>query len=548
MTSHSRFDTHEATNQSPAYEDVDLFASDVPLIEAVRANGDGGEAAALSAFGRQWGAAEAFSLARRANENPPRLYTFDPKGFRRDVVEFHPAYDELMRRSVAGGLHASTWTSSGARAPAPAETARAARYFMTAQIESGHLCPITMTRAALAALAAEPELLAQVAPKVATRTYDPAYRPWWEKSGMTLGMGMTEKQGGTDVRANTTAAVHCGEFYALTGHKWFLSAPMCDAFLVLAQAPGGLTCFFVPRFRPDGSVNALRLQRLKDKLGNRSNASSEVEFAEAAGWRVGEEGAGIRTILQMVQLTRLDCVLASAGFMRMALAQAVHHCSHRDVFRKRLYAQPMMRAVLADLALEVEGAIALAMRLARAFDCAVSDAAEAAYARLVTPAAKYMVCKLAPGFIYEAMECLGGNGYVEESVLPRLYREAPVNAIWEGSGNVMCLDVLRVLRRDDEAVALFTALSRDISPLAGTAADARLTEEPGEEAAARDLVGRLATVAAAAALKASAPSAVVEAFVQTRLVRPRGRLYGGEGLDETTTALLLNRVLPMDAV
>jgi len=545
MTSVPRFDTNEVFNQSPPYENVDLFSSDVPLQEAVRANGDGHEADAFAAFGRQWGTAEMAALARRANENPPKLYTFDAKGFRRDVVEFHPAYHDLMRVSVAAGLHASTWTPAGKRAAAPAEVARGARYYMAAQIESGHLCPITMTRAALAALSAAPELLAQVAPKVVTRSYDPTFRPWWEKSGMTLGMGMTEKQGGTDVRANSTTATPTGESYSITGHKWFLSAPMCDAFLVLAQAPGGLTCFFVPRFRPDGAVNALRLQRLKDKLGNRSNASSEVEFAGAFALRVGDEGSGIRTILQMVQLTRLDCALASAGFMRMALAQAVNHCRYRAVFQKHLYDQPMMRAVLADLALEVEGAVALVMRLARAFDRAAADPHEAAYARLVTPAAKYWICKTAPSFIYEAMECLGGNGYVEESVLPRLYREAPVNAIWEGSGNVMCLDVLRALARDKEAGALFAQLEREGSRLSGT--ETALFEPPEEvesEAAARVTVGKLAASAAAAALAATAPVAVAEAFVATRLISPHSALYGADALDIKTADVLLQRALP----
>ena len=377
MNTLPRFDTDEVLNQSPPYEDVDLYASDLPLREAVKANGAGDEAAALAAFGRQWGTAEMFAAARQANENTPKLRTFDPKGFRRDVVEFHPAYHDLMRASIAAGLQGSSWTTDGTRAAPPAEVARAARYYMASQVESGHLCPVTMTRAALGALAADPALLAQVAPKVVARNYDPVFRPWWDKPGMTLGMGMTEKQGGTDVRANTTSATRAGDFYTIVGHKWFLSAPMCDAFLVLAQAAGGLTCFFVPRFRPDGSVNALRLQRLKDKLGNRSNASSEVEFAGAYALRVGDEGAGIRTIIQMVQLTRLDCGLASAGFMRMALAQAVHHCRYRSVFQRHLYDQPMMRAVLADLALEVEGAVALIMRLARAFDQAASDPREA---------------------------------------------------------------------------------------------------------------------------------------------------------------------------
>jgi putative acyl-CoA dehydrogenase len=544
MSTALQFDTHEIFNQSPPYEDIDLFSTDAPLMEAVKANGAGAEIAALSAFGRQWGAAEMFALGRRANENPPKLYTFNPKGFRRDVVEFHPAYHELMRASIAAGVHASTFTPAGKRAAPPAEVARAARYYMAAQVESGHLCPITMTRAALAALAAEPALLAQVAPKVVTATYDPTFRPWTEKPGMTLGMGMTEKQGGTDVRASTTTATPSDDFYVVTGHKWFLSAPMCDAFLVLAQAPGGLTCFFVPRFRPDGSVNTLRLQRLKDKLGNRSNASSEVEFAGAFALRVGVEGAGVRTIIQMVQLTRLDCALASSGFMRMALAQAVHHTRYRTVFQKHLYDQPMMRTVLADLALEVEGAVALVMRLARAFDRAGEDAREAAYARLVTPAAKYWICKTAPGFIYEAMECPGGNGYVEESILPRLYREAPVNAIWEGSGNVMCLDVLRALRRDEEAAELFGSLARQASRLAG-ALEAPFDRDKAvaSEAHAREMVGRLARIAAAASLNESAPAAVTEAFARTRLGRPGGALYGADGLEAAEAELLLERAL-----
>jgi len=547
MTTIPHFDTNEVFNQSPPYENIDLFSSDLPLIEAVRANGASDQAAALSAFGRQWGTSEMFSLARRANENPPKLYTFDPKGFRRDVVEFHPAYHDLMRASSAGGLHASTWTSSGARAAPPAEVVRSARYYMTAQIESGHLCPITMTRAALAALAAAPALLAQVAPKVVTTSYDGTFKPWWEKPGMTLGMGMTEKQGGTDVRANSTTATPMLDSYSITGHKWFLSAPMCDAFLVLAQAPGGLTCFFVPRFRPDGAVNALRLQRLKDKLGNRSNASSEVEFAGAYALRVGDEGAGVRTIIQMVQLTRLDCALASAGFMRMALAQAVHHCRYRSVFQKHLYDQPMMRAVLADLALEVEGAVALVMRLSSAFDRAATEPREAAYARLVTPAAKYWICKTAPGFIYEAMECLGGNGYVEESMLPRLYREAPVNAIWEGSGNVMCLDVLRALKRDREAADLFDEMAREASAITGEKVELlEASNEFESEAAARIIVGRLAILASAAALQETVPAAVAEAFLRTRLSNPHGALYGASGIEAKTANLILQRALPED--
>ena len=381
----SSFDNYAAFNQSPPYEDVDLFSTDVPLKEAVRANGGDGESAALSEFGRRWGSAEVFALGREANENPPKLHVFDALGFRSDTVEFHPAYHQLMRESIAAGLHASTWTDSGERAAPPSEVVRAARFYMTAQVETGHLCPVTMTRAALAALAPAPELAGKIVPKVLTRTYDANFRPWWEKEGLTLGMGMTERQGGTDVRANTTKATPSGDGYSINGEKWFFSAPMSDAFLVLAQAQGGLTCFLMPRFRPDGSVNGLRFQRLKDKLGNRSNASSEVEFADAFAWRVGDEGAGVRTILQMVQLTRIDCAIASAGLMRMALAQAVHHCRYRKVFQKELLDQPMMRAVLADMALDLEGAVALMMRVCRALDRASSDPREAAYARLLTP-------------------------------------------------------------------------------------------------------------------------------------------------------------------
>jgi len=538
MAIRSRFDTHEVFNQSPPYENVDLYASDVPLMEAIKANGGAGETAALSAFGKAWGTAERFSLARQANDNPPKLKTFDAKGFRRDTVEFHPAYHTFMQASIAAGLHASNWTETGQRAAPPAEVLRTARFYMAAQVETGHLCPVTMTRAALAPLAAEPSLAAKIVPKVVSRGYDAAFRPWWEKSGMTLGMGMTEKQGGTDVRANTTTAAPDGDAYSIIGHKWFFSAPMSDAFLVLAQAPKGLTCFLTPRFRPDGAVNALRFQRLKDKLGNRSNASSEVEFTEAFAWRVGDEGAGIRTILQMVQLTRLDCAVASAGLMRMALVQAVHHCRYRNVFQKRLYDQPMMRAVLADMALDVEAAVALVVRLSRALDRASTEAREAAYARLLTPAAKFWVCKLAPGFIFEAMESLGGNGYVEESILPRLYREGPVNAIWEGSGNVMCLDVLRALKGKEEA-ELLADLARDAG-LGGAVENPQLTNE----ADARRTAQCLALLAGAAALKDSAPSVIANAFLRTRAEKMHGVFYGTAGLDSQTVDLLLQRVLP----
>src|SRR2546423_11449757 len=503
MTVQARFETHDIVNQSPPYEDVDLFASDRALRDAVEANGAGAEAGALSAFGRRWGTAAMFDAAHLANENTPRLKTFDGRGFRRDVIEFHPAYHGFMAESMKAGLHTSTWTRDGKRAGAPSEVARAARYFIVAQVENGHMCPITMTRACVGTLAVEPSVLQKLIGNITARTYDQRFIPWWEKDSMTLGMGMTEKQGGTDVRANTTTAMPAAEGYTITGHKWFMSAPMCDAFLVLAQAPGGLTCFLMPRFRPDGSVNGLHFQRLKDKLGNRSNASSEVEFAQAFAWRVGEEGRGVRTIIEMVQLTRVDCVISSAGMMRMALAQATHHARHRTVFQKKLADQPMMRHLLADMALEVEGATALMMRLCRSFDLAGGDAKEAARARLLTPAVKYWVCNTAPPFIYEAMECLGGNGYVGDTMLSRLYREAPVNAIWEGSGNVMCLDVLRALSREGEAaravLAELIAACRDLPGGREAAAFiAKTLAAAGGEAHARAAVERLAMLGAAA--------------------------------------------------
>jgi putative acyl-CoA dehydrogenase len=545
----SVFDTHDVFNQSPPFVDVNLFGTDRPLQDAVNANGAHTEVPPLTRFGEGWGAAAMFEQARLANENPPKLRLFDSKGHRLDIVEFHPAYHAFMRESIGDGLAAMTWDEHGQRAGAPSEVARAARYYMVAQVENGHMCPVTMTRAGVAALAAAPALLARVMPKIDSRQYESEFRSWSDKSGVTIGMGMTEKQGGTDVRANTTRAEPDGEGYRITGHKWFMSAPMSDAFLVLAQAPGGLTCFFMPRFTPDGAVNALRLQRLKDKLGNRSNASSEVEFAGAFAWRVGDEGRGVRTIIEMVQLTRLDCAIASAGLMRMALAQAVHHARHRFAFKRALADQPLMRMVLADLALECEGAVAAMMRLCRSHDCAGGDALEAARARLLTPAVKYWICKSAPALIYEAMECLGGNGYVEEGILARLYREAPVNAIWEGSGNVVCLDVLRALSHDGEAArAVLGELGRETHDLPGCAEANKFVQSAlssGDEGHARAAVERLALLTAAAALRASSP-AVAPAFARHRLAAPLARLYGAAELTDAETALLLDRALPSD--
>src|ERR1700744_5502065 len=406
--------THEVLNQSPPFEDVNLFAADRPLVEAVAANGGAAAEAELSEFGKHWGSAEMAARGRLANENTPKLRTFDPRGNRRDEVEFHPAYHERMAGSAHPGVHNSTWNAQGKPAGGAAEVVRAAKFYMASGIETGQLCPITMTRASVAALAAQPDLLAKTMPVIGTRAYDPTFAPWPTKRGMTLGMGMTEKQGRTDRRSNMTRAERDGDAYRITGHKWFMSAPMCDAFLVLAQADEGLSCFFMPRFAPDGSVNTIQFQRLKDKLGNRSNASSEVEFINTYAIRVGDEGKGIRTIIQMVQPTRQDCAIASAGLMRSGLAHALHHARYRSVFQKHLADQPLMQAVLADMALHVEASIALVMRLCRAGERALLEAGEAAFMRLLTPAIKYWVCKNAPGFLYEAMECLGGNGYVEE--------------------------------------------------------------------------------------------------------------------------------------
>jgi putative acyl-CoA dehydrogenase len=551
MTARDRFDTHEVLNQSPPYVDVDLFTSDRPLRDAVEANDPSAELPELSIFGRHWGSAELIEQGRLANENPPKLKIVDQKGFRCDVVEFHPAYHRFMAESIAAGIHAATWQANGTRATAPTEVARAARFYMATQIEAGHLCPITMTRASVASLAAAPELRERLMPRILSRDFDPRFRPWWEKQGITLGMGMTEKQGGTDVRANTTRAVPAAEGYELTGHKWFMSAPMCDAFLVLGQAPGGLTCFLMPRFRPDGAVNGLRFQRLKDKLGNRSNASSEVEFVDAFAWPVGAEGRGVRTIIEMVQLTRLDCAIGSAGLMRMALAQAIHHARHRSVFQKRLIDHPMMRTVLADLGLEMEATVALVMRLCRSFDLAVDNSSEAARARLLTPAVKYLVCKSAPAFIYEAMECLGGNGYVEDGVLARLYREAPVNAIWEGSGNVMCLDVLRAFGREGDAgEEVLESLQQEARGIVGAApimeqvrAGVRASAGEGH---ARNTVERLARLAACAALAQGAPSGIAEAYARTRLQTSHGCAFGAVDLDGGEIAGLLERALPLD--
>jgi putative acyl-CoA dehydrogenase len=550
------FATHEVLNQSPPFENVDLFTSDRVLAEAVNREGGGAAFKRLTAFGQACGTAAAFERGRLANEYTPRLKPFDSKGHRLDVVEFHPAYHECMAMSVAEGLHCSAWDHAaveGAKATPGANVARSAGTYMAIQMEAGHQCPITMTNASIPTLLLQPELARQWVPKLLSREYDKAFAPVASKRGATIGMGMTEKQGGTDVRANTTKALPAGSGgpgaeYLITGHKWFMSAPMCDAFLVLAQAAGGLSCFLVPRFLPDGNVNALRLQRLKEKLGNRSNASSEVEFQGAHGWLIGEEGRGVPNIIEMVTGTRLDCAVGSAGLMRLALANAIHHCRHRTVFQRKLVDQPIMQQVLADLALDVEAATALSFRLSRSFDRA-ADPRAAAWRRLMTPVTKYWVCKIGPAVAYEAMECLGGNGYVEDGFAARVFRELPLNAIWEGSGNVMALDLLRVLQREPEALEIVLAelasaagsdqhLKPQLERIQVMLHEPRLLEHRG-----RSLAEALAVLAAASILRAHAPAYVADAFIATRLGGTPRQTYG-VGLDWADTRAILERALP----
>lgn len=545
-------------NQSPPWADVNLFTSDLALREAVAREGAADAADNLTAFGRLTGSAAAGELGRLANEHAPRLRDFDAGGARLDRVEFHPAYHRLMGFSTSQGLHCSTWEHLGnGGAPRPgAHVARCAGSYMAAQMEAGHCCPITMTHAAVAALRHEPALARSLLPRLLARSYDPRFVPWHKKQAITIGMGMTERQGGTDVRANTTTAVPLnspgrGKPYAITGHKWFLSAPMSDAFLVLAQAKAGLSCFFVPRFMPEGSINRLRLERLKDKLGNRSNGSAEVSFDGALGYLVGEEGRGVATIMEMVTLTRLDCAVSSAALMRQALARAMHHAQHRSVLQKRLIDHPLMLQVLADMALDVEAATALAFRLARAFDGG-ADEDEAAYRRLMTPVTKYWVCKIAPALICEAMECLGGNGYVEEGGFPRLYREAPVNAIWEGSGNVLCLDMLRAVERSPETLERVLAgieVTSGGEPRLKSAVDGvriLLAEAARDQARARAVVELLALTAAGALLQAHAPPAVSDAFLGSRLYGAFRHSYG-VGIAGADIEGIAGRAAPMVA-
>jgi len=510
------------TNQPPPLVDHHVYLGDLALTEAVR--GYGAETDGLCELGRLAGTAEAQRWGAEANAYPPVLRTHDRYGNRLDEVDFHPSWHRLMTEAVARGLAGAPWAASaGTR-----HVTRAAGFLVWSQVESGHGCPVSMTYSVVPALRAQPDLAAVYESGLTATAYDPGLRDPATKSGLLAGMGMTEKQGGSDVRANTTRAVPADDgTWRLTGHKWFCSAPMCDLFLVLAQAAAGdghaeLTCFLVPRVLPGGERNPFRLQRLKDKLGNRSNASSEVEFEDTVGWPVGPVGRGVAAILEMVRMTRLDCVLGSAALQRAAVAQAIHHATHRRAFGGPLRGKPLMAAVLADLALDSEAATALAIRLA-----AAEDAGETDFGRLATAVGKFWVCKRAPVVVGEALECLGGNGYVEDSGLPRLYREAPLNSIWEGSGNVIALDVLRAVSRQPAAVA---AVLAEIEAAAGAdrrldAATDRLRRDLADamavESGARVVAARLALALQASLLVRHAPAAVADAYCASRL--------GGDG-------------------
>jgi putative acyl-CoA dehydrogenase len=533
--------THVVTNQVPPLVGHDV-AADAVLLDGLHRYGAGWAEAELHELGQLAGSEQAQEWGRLANTHPPVLRTHDRFGNRIDEVEYHPAYHELMTVSVQHGMHATPWRDERPGA----HTARAARFYAWAQVESGHGCPISMTYAVIPALRHNAELARRYEPLLAATEYDPGLRVPDTKRGLTAGMSMTEKQGGSDVRANTTRAVPRADgSYLLTGHKWFTSAPMCDLFLVLAQAPGGLSCFLLPRVLPDGTRNRMHLQRLKDKLGNRSNASSEVEYDEAVAWLVGEEGQGVRTIIQMVNMTRLDCVLGAAAGMRLGVVQAVHHATHRQAFGDYLVDAPLMGNVLADLAVESEAATTLALRLAAATDRAFAgDEQEAAFRRLGLAVSKYWVCKRAATHANEALECLGGNGYVEDSGLPRLYRDAPLNSIWEGSGNVAALDVLRAMASGGTE-AFFTELS------AASGADARLDAAVADlrkrlaagvdQASARRLTERMALTLQGSLLVRYGHPAVVDAFCASRLGGDWGVAFGTlpSGVD---TASIVARV------
>jgi putative acyl-CoA dehydrogenase len=512
-----------AANQPPPLAGYDLFSENQPLVEALRREGAVWAEERCAAFGRTCGG-EPLELGRLANEHPPVLRTHDRFGQRIDEVEFHPAWHELLRLGVENGLHALSWQDEREGA----QVARAALFMTLAYAEAGVGCPLSMTHASVPALRAESTLAAEWIPALTSLAYDPGLRPVAEKSGALAGMAMTERQGGSDVRTNETRVEPvAGEMYALTGHKWFCSAPMCDAFLVLAQAPGGLTCFLVPRVLPGGGRNGFHVDRLKDKLGNRSNASAEIRLDGALANSVGAEGRGVATIIEMVVHTRLDCVLGSAAMQRRAVAEATHHAAHRAVFGRLLADQPLMQNVLADMCVDSEAATATAMRLARAFDEGDDD-----FRRLATAIAKYSVCKQTPALVAEALECIGGNGYVEESGLPRLFRESPLNSIWEGAGNVIALDVLRALEREPESLEALRAellLARGADRRLDVALadlEAELADRDELERRARRLVQHMALCLQASLLVRHAPAEVADTFCSSRLGGDGGHAYG----------------------
>jgi putative acyl-CoA dehydrogenase len=558
--------THTVFNQPMPLVDYNLFTTNRPLQDALKFNAPTLNTDALTASGALWGSEAMQTHARLANIHPPVLRTHSRQGVRLDEVEFHPSYHALMNAATQAGLHGTPWgrpeqgtaPSGGSAAHAMASVGvhqlRAAGFMMFTELEPAVLCPISMTYAVTPALKSNAAIYADLSPKLTSRAYDPRLKVWSDKPGITMGMGMTEKQGGSDVRANTTRAEldgsdAWGQRYRITGHKWFFSAPMSDAFLVLAQAPAGISCFFMPRVLADGSRNAIHIQRLKDKLGNRANAGTEVEFHGATAWLVGEEGRGVPQILEMGTLTRLDCALGTSGLMRQALSIALNHTAQREAFGKRLMDQPLMRNVLADLAIESEAACALSMRLARSFDLQ-TDPFERLMSRVLTPIAKFWICKRGSAFSQESMECLGGNGYVEEGgegLQARIYREMPLNSIWEGAGNIMALDLLRALRKGDVA----GALAQELAPAKGAhaaldklaAALPLRVEHMATEIEARRLAQDVALAVQAALLYQSAPSAVFSAFCDSRLGGDWGYTFGtlGAGVDFDA---IITRALP----
>jgi putative acyl-CoA dehydrogenase len=533
--------THRVHNQAPPLLGHDPLGCDPALVEAVRREGAGEALPSLRQLGALVTSAEAAEHARLAEVHPPVLHTHDRYGHRIDDVEFHPSWHWLLRTAVGWGLHGTPWVAEPGTG---AHVARAAGFYLMAQLESGHGCPISMTYAAVPALRRDPELAASYEPGLRSSVYQPGATDPAKKTGLLAGMSMTEKQGGSDVRAaSTTATPSPDGSYRLVGHKWFTSAPTNDLFLTLAQAPGGLTCFVLPRVLPDGSRNAITLLRLKNKLGNRSNASAEIEYTGATGWRLGDEGRGVAAIIEMVSMTRLDCVLGSAALTRVALSEAAHHAAHRSAFGARLADAPLMQNVLADLALESEAATALGMRLAGAV-----DRGERAFLRLALPAAKYLVCKRTPAVLAEALECLGGNGYVEDSGLPRRYREAPLNSIWEGSGNVTALDVLRAITREPESVA---AVLAELDAAAGADAwfdrgvrELRTELRGREERRARRIAELLALCLQGSLLLRAGPDEVASAFVSSRFLPDGPWRTAGTLPADAPTAALLARVTP----